>query len=224
MIQKTESIYPSGEFLNRYCPFQPVAVCPQILARQAKDIFNLWEAWEKATFASPAGFLPVPHWAVVWPAAAVMAKFLIENPSIVRNKKVLEIGCGGAIASIAALMAGAEEVTANDIDGVTLKIAEENAGANGVTLVLDSSNWIVRSDNPKADVILFADFFYFKSDSEAMEIMLKQWKKTGRTILISDGGRAFAPKIFEKLLHSGIAEVNRDLEGVGNRTVRIFQF
>lgn len=45
---------------------------------------------------------------------------------------VLDMGCGSGILSIAALLLGAKEVTAVDIDQLATKIARENADLNGV--------------------------------------------------------------------------------------------
>ena len=45
--------------------------------------------------------------------------------------RVLDMGCGSGILSIAALLLGAESVTAVDIDQLAAKIARENAALNG---------------------------------------------------------------------------------------------
>ena len=37
---------------------------------------------------------PFPFWAKIWPAAIALGKFLIENPSWIQNKQVLEMGAG----------------------------------------------------------------------------------------------------------------------------------
>ena len=42
--------------------------------------------------------------------------YLLDNPSIVRNKSVLDIGSGCGASSIASIMCGATRVLANDID------------------------------------------------------------------------------------------------------------
>ena len=50
----------------------------------------------------------------------------------VEGEKVLDMGCGSGILSIAALLLGAGAVTAVDIDPLAVKIAGENAELNGV--------------------------------------------------------------------------------------------
>src|SRR4030042_7072536 len=93
---------PSPKLLDALCPFRPVPGCPEIQARSSQEVFVLWEAWEKEAGQQ----CPVPFWAVVWPAARVLARFLLAQPDLGRGREVIEIGCGGAAASIAARKAG----------------------------------------------------------------------------------------------------------------------
>lgn len=43
-------------------------------------------------------------------------RFILDNGQYVNNKTVLDIGSGSAACSIASALAGASQVTANDID------------------------------------------------------------------------------------------------------------
>ena len=70
------------------------------------------------------------------------------------GKEVLDMGCGSGILSIAALLLGAKNVTAIDIDQLATKISHENAALNGV----DNENFTVYcgnilEDDNLADVI-----------------------------------------------------------------------
>lgn len=211
---------PSQGLLNAFCPFLPVPGCPEIQARRSHTVFALWEAWEKEAGKE----CPVPFWAAVWPGAQVLARFLIERPDMVREREVLEIGCGGAVASIAANKAGALKVTANDVDPVALEIARENAARNRVILQFDRENRIESGSLGAAEVILCSDFFYTKSESLALAGLLAEWRDRSITILIGDGGRAFAPEDYSKVLHEESVDVDSDLEGREKRTVRILRY
>lgn len=59
------------------------------------------------------------------------------------GKEVLDMGCGSGILSIAALLLGAKNVTAIDIDQLATKISHENAALNGV----DNENFTVYCGN-----------------------------------------------------------------------------
>jgi predicted nicotinamide N-methyase len=211
---------PSPELLEELCPFRPVTGCPEIQARRSQAVFALWEAWEKEA----ARQCPVPFWAVVWPAAQVLARFLLSQPDRVRSREVIEIGCGGAVASIAARKAGARKVTANDIDTIALAIARQNGAQNRVSLEFDSENRIETGSVGQAQLILCSDFFYTRSESLALAGLLDTWRDRSITILIGDSGRAFVPKDFREVLWEERVEVDSDLEGKEKRAVRILRY
>lgn len=211
---------PSPELLNDFCPFRPVTGCPEIQVRITMAVFALWEAWEKEAGQE----CPVPFWAVVWPAARVLARFLLNQPDLARGLEVIEIGCGGGVASIAAAKAGARKVTANDIDPIALAIARQNGTHNGVSLEFDSENRIETGSIGQAQLLLCSEFFYLKLESLALAGLLDRWKERSVTILIADSGRAFVPKDYREVLWEESVDVDSDLEGKEKRTVRILRY
>lgn len=211
---------PSPELLNELCPFRPVAGCPEIRARSSQAVFALWEAWEREAGQQ----CPVPFWAVVWPAAQVLARFLLKQPDLVRGREVIELGCGGAVACIAAAKAGARKVTANDVDPVALSIARQNSAQNRVSLHFDSENRIESGSIGQAQLLLCSDFFYAKGESLVLAGLLEKWREHSVTILIGDSGRAFVPKNYREVLWEQGMNVDSDLEGKERRTVRILRY
>ena len=211
---------PSPELLNELCPFRPVTGCPEIQVRSSMAIFALWEAWEKEAGQE----CPVPFWAVVWPAARVLARFLLNQPDLARGLEVIEIGCGGGVASIAAAKAGARKVTANDIDPIALAIARQNGAHNRVSLEFDSENRIETGSIGQAQLLLCSEFFYLKLESLALADLLDRWKERSVTILIGDSGRAFVPKDYREVLWEESVDVDSDLEGKEKRLVRILRY
>jgi predicted nicotinamide N-methyase len=211
---------PSPELLDEFCPFGPVTGCPEIQIRSSAAVFALWEAWEKEAGQQ----CPVPFWAVVWPAAQVLARYLLDQPDLVQDREVIEIGCGGGAASIAAAKAGARKVTANDIDPIALAIARQNATHNRVSLEFDSENRIETGSIGQAQILLCSDFFYAKVESLVLAGLLDQWRERSVTILIGDSGRAFAPKDYRDVLWEESVDVDSDLEGRERRTVSILRY
>ena len=92
---------PSAALLTRLAPLTPVPERPDLVAHHAPDVFALWQAWEEECGARQA----VPFWAVVWPAARLLARVLQAEPAWVRGQTVLDLGCGGGVAGIAAARA-----------------------------------------------------------------------------------------------------------------------
>ncbi len=210
------AVTPSPALLAELAPLAPVAGCAPLVAHQADDVFELWRRWE----VERGGRCTVPFWAVVWPGARMIARWLLAHEEIVRGKRVLDLGCGGAAAGIAAMLAGARALVANDVDPAALRVARLNAAANHVALESSSLN-LVAGAPPAVDVVLVADMFYERSVSDAALAFLTRARAAGCTVLIADAGRPFAPREGVEVLATDTLPVNRDLEGVAEREVRL---
>lgn len=212
--------FPSRDLVETFCPFQNYCSDNDLLIRTAHDVYKLWEAWEREC----GTVCPVPHWAIVWPAAQVLAEYILDHPETVRGKKVLEIGSGSGLVSIACAKSGAAEVTANDTDPVCLKMSMENAMKNKLDLKTESGNLLVQNILPDYDVILAADFFYLKDDSGKCVSLFNKWSEAGKAVLFADGGRAFAPKQYREILQERIKDVDEAVEGRASVKVRVIQY
>lgn len=97
------------------------------------------------------------YWVFCWASGQVMARYILDHPDYVKDKRIIDFGSGSAVAGIAAKMAGAREVIACDIDPLACIAAKANAALNDVELTI-SDNW----DHIKGevDLILVADVLY----------------------------------------------------------------
>ncbi len=211
---------PSSRLLAEHVPLRPVTLCPQVTAHYSDNLYDLWKAWEDET----GGTRQIPYWCVVWPGAAVMARHIMEGAIDVKGKSILELGCGGAVAGIAAALAGAREVVVNDIDPVAIHLAALNAAANDVELIFEGRDLSVDGFTPSAEVILVADMFYEKVPSQRMMTLLARARDNGVRVLLADGGRSFAPKEGVELLAEQIVDVHDELEGKPQRHVRLLEY
>jgi predicted nicotinamide N-methyase len=211
---------PSTELLAEQVPLRPLVLCPEITAHYSDDLYDLWKAWETET----GGTREIPYWCVIWPGAAVMARQIMAGSVDVKGKSVLELGCGGAVAGIAAALSGAGEVVANDIDPVAIHLAKLNAAANQVDLVFDGRDLSLEGFPASAEVILVADMFYEKAPSERMVPLLTEARSRGVRVLLADGGRSFAPKEGIEVLAEQTVAVHDELEGRPERHVRLLEF
>ena len=210
--------FPSDNLLAAYAPLRATPKHGDLLAHQAHNVFTLWDAWEKES----GGERDIPFWAAVWPGDACLAHYVLANPSIVSGKTVLDLGCGGAIAGIAAARAGAACAIANDTDPVALYIAERNARANNAMLTTESRNLLAPgNETPPFDLICVADMFYECSKTLPMLAFLRASRSRGATVLVADGERHYAPRDGFELLLEETIPVDKDLEGVAERVVRI---
>ncbi len=207
---------PTPALLAELAPPAPVWECEGLVAHQSADVFELWRRWE-AECGRRCG---VPFWAVVWPGAAMIARHVLRHPAAVAARRVLDLGCGGAIAAIAALRAGAASAIANDVDAAALHVARLNAAANHVVLECRGDD-LLASGFPPVDVVLVGDMFYEKVQAESTLARLRLAHSSGTMVLIADAGRPFAPRAGVELLACERVPVSWDLEGVREREVRL---
>lgn len=211
---------PSLPIIDAMAPLREVAGCGPIMIHQAADPFDLWLAWE----AECGQECPIPFWAVVWPAAQVMARYIIAHHELVRGKHLLDLGSGCGLVAIAAALAGARQAVANDIDPASLWMAQKNAEANRAAIRLEPKNFLKKIKEIRAfDIICAADLFYQRQEALETVSFLNRAFEQGSTVLIADSGRPFSPKKGLELLEERTIAVSFEVEGVAQRTVRLLQ-
>ncbi|KAL3132844.1 hypothetical protein ABBQ38_006769 [Trebouxia sp. C0009 RCD-2024] len=76
-----------------------------------------------------------PYWCRLWPSAVALAQLILQQPELVKGKRVCDIGCGLGLAGIAAALAGAREVVMLDRETLALQCALLSAQACGLDSV-----------------------------------------------------------------------------------------
>lgn len=180
---------------------------PEIRLRLATEITPIWQATEAEL--DEIG-IPPPFWAFCWPGGQALARYVLNNPDIVRDKRVLEFAAGGAVSGIAAAMAGAAGIIANDIDAMAVAAAQTNAALNDVTLTASTENYLMRDMPSGCDVILAGDIFYEQSPAREIEAFLRREAAAGALVLIGDPGRKYLP--IDNLQETARYEVPTSLE------------
>ena len=101
-----------------------------------------------------------PYWSVLWRSGVALAREL--DGVAIRGLRVLELGCGLAVPSIAAARAGAA-VLATDACGEALELVTRNARANGVRVETATVDWAEPDElvgRAPFDLVLAADVLY----------------------------------------------------------------
>eukprot|EP00571_Detonula_confervacea_P011052 CAMPEP_0172305618 /NCGR_PEP_ID=MMETSP1058-20130122/6866_1 /TAXON_ID=83371 /ORGANISM="Detonula confervacea, Strain CCMP 353" /LENGTH=444 /DNA_ID=CAMNT_0013017263 /DNA_START=20 /DNA_END=1354 /DNA_ORIENTATION=+ len=87
----------------------------------------------------------------VWNSGILLTRLLDKlnksNPSIFKNKSILELGCGTALASIAVAKLGASSVIATDANQEVLALAQRNLERNVQNAAADNNNNMRSSNN-----------------------------------------------------------------------------
>ena len=209
------------ELLDEYAPFKPAPLCPEVSVFQGRSLVEVWEAAERVA----GEHLPAPFWAYPWAAGCALARVLLDSPAYVRDRRVLEMGAGGGIVSLAAAHAGARYVTANDVDPwavATARIAAVRQQLQIQVLLADLTKQPAAVD--AFEVLLCSDMAYERRMTPKYGALLQRAKNRGMQVLVADAGRTYFDPTGLRLLTQYELEVPRDLEGVDMRTARVFEF
>jgi predicted nicotinamide N-methyase len=193
---------------------------PEVALHLASDSIALWSETETLELGGPP--LPPPYWAFAWPGGQALARYILDHPSEVFGKTVLDFGSGSGLVGIAAAKAGASCACASEIDPLALAAIELNAAANGVFIEPLESD-IIGTD-ARWDSVLAGDMCYERELSERLTAWLTALARTGVRVLIGDPGRNYSPGESASLtrLASYTVPTSRDLENRESRETSVY--
>lgn len=205
------------EFIRTHTIPRPVPFVPEITLYQAEEPIELWEKTETERAAEQ----PPPFWAFAWAGGQALARHILDTPSLVADRSVLDLATGSGLVAVAAAKAGAHPVTANDIDPLSLAAATANAAANNVPLITIEADLL--DTDPEEGVILAGDVFYSREMAARVLPFLRRAAARGALVLVGDPGRAYLPT--ERMVRQAVYEVPVEvtLESVPTRTTTIWQ-
>lgn len=165
-----------------------------------------------------------PFWGFYWPGGMSVTRYILDNPDVVKAKKVLDFGSGCGATSIAAKMRMCHEVVANDIDPTAAVAANLNAELNNVTIKTDTRNLINDQYASNFDVITFGDVFYDEEFAAQLLPWIKKLVSNGKTCLIGDPGRHALSKALKlKLLAQYKLPENVCIENHGFKFTNVYK-
>lgn len=191
---------PAG-FIRRETTVKPVPHAEEIRLHVADEAMALWQKTEEDL--GELGLDP-PFWAFAWAGGQGLARYILDTPSLVAGKTVIDFACGSGLVGIAAMLAGAKSCRAVDIDPFAIAAAGLNADLNGVRLDLEIAD-LTRQATPAADVVFCGDVFYDRQMAGAVIGFLDRLLAAGITVLVGDPGRSYLPK--GRLTELGVYEV-----------------
>lgn len=163
-------------------------LAPEVRLHLAEDAIVWWARMEAQT----GRVLTAPFWATAWPGGQALARYILDHPGTVAGRRVLDIASGSGLVAIAAALAGASAVTANEIDPYALAAITLNARANGVTVSIQSGD-LLDGDGGDADVVLAGDVFYSHAIAKRMWPFVRRAAARGAHVLVGDPGREHLP-------------------------------
>lgn len=198
-----------------------VVLAPQLVQEiklyQATEMTPIWYATEKWLEKNQ---LPPPFWAFPWAGGQALARYILDNPTLVQGKRVLDFAAGSGLCAIAAAKAGAHQVTAVEIDPLAVASIKLNAALNEVAVEVLYTDIVGENVNTH-DIILAGDICYQQAMAFKCLRWLREQVSQGITVLLGDPERAYFPKAGLIVLASHDVAVDKDLESTEVRTVRV---
>ena len=162
----------------------------------------------------PVEWAPIaPYWSVLWRSGQALAAAL---PVDLTGKRVVELGCGLGVASLAAALAGAD-VLATDQHTEALELVERNASENGLTVETERVEWQEPErlvERGPFDLVLAGDVLYARA---SVALLLDLLPRLGGEVWLADPGRPNGRPFFEQAQArwsltttiSGVVEIHR---------------
>jgi predicted nicotinamide N-methyase len=179
---------PEG-FIRANTALEAPAMVPEFRLWLASEYVPIWqatEAWLEEQNVDP------PYWAFCWPGGQAIARYLLDNPTLVEGKRVIDLAAGSGVSSLAAARAGAASVVANDIDALSLIAARLNGRANDLAFEVSPDDWLAGPEGaPDADIVIAGDVCYERDMSTRALAWLRGHARLGRLVLLGDPGRNY---------------------------------
>lgn len=203
-------------FVASHTAIATAPMVPEIRLHLATEITPIWQATE--AWLEREGVAP-PFWAFAWPGAQALARRVLDDPALVRGRRVLDFAAGGGLAAIACVMAGAVAETA-ELDPLATAATNANAALNGVEITTHTGD--VVGAPGRWDLILCGDVCYEAPMTQHIMPWLRELARTAE-VWIADPGRAYMPTDGMVKLATYDVPTTLELEDRTTRTTTIFR-
>jgi predicted nicotinamide N-methyase len=176
-------------FVLRHTRVRPVPGVDGMRLHLVDDVLALWHAVQVEQGDPDAA---LPFWAIAWSGGLALVRYLREHPEVVSGRRVLDVASGSGLCAIAAMGAGASEVSAADIDPYAAAAIALNARANGCRVTVTHRD-LLDQEAPDVDVILAGDCCYEAALAERLLPWLQAARVRGIDVLLGDPGRRYLP-------------------------------
>jgi predicted nicotinamide N-methyase len=221
MLADRTEITDCTAFIRQNTRLFPVPHAPEIHLHMADEATALWQKTEDEL--GEIG-LPPPFWAFAWAGGQALARYILDNPDLVKGKRVLDFASGSGLVAIAAAKAGALHVEATDIDLFAIGAIALNAQTNGVSDRITSTTADIIGSAGPWDIILAGDICYQRDIASRVTEWLKSLHDAGKTVLIGDPGRSYLPRTALVALASYQVPTTRALEDHDIKNSSVWRF
>ena len=164
-----------------------------------------------------------PYFGILWPAAEALSIYLNHHPELIKNKSILELGCGLGYPSLVATHLGAK-VLATDFHPDVEEYFLRNCRHSNMSCDYMRLNWREdKQDIGLFDIVMGSDVLYESKHASEVAKGLIRFLKPGGKILLSDPGRNYLQPFLEAMKSEGYEEES-ELISVKDKEVFVFLF
>lgn len=163
-----------------------------------------------------------PYFGVLWPAAEAISLYLNEHPELIKNKNVLELGCGLGLPSLVASHLGGK-VLATDFHPHVEEYFLRNCRHSSVNCEYLRLNWRENPNLGSFDVVMGSDVLYESKHPKEVARGLLRFVKPGGVVLLSDPGRSYLQSFVHAMKELGHQD-NLEIISAGGNDNFVFRF
>lgn len=193
VIDKFSSLYPDlnqlviDHFQIRQHPFLPELkffCSPRLLFEIQNLVYTQGHSW---------------NWFFLAEGGVGLARYILDNPNLVKGKVVYDLGAGQGAVSLASKLAGAKIVYAIDIEKFSGFAIGINSYLNKLEINFECKN-LFDINMEKGSVILASDIWYNQDDCDKITPLLYEKSKTS-TVILSQPVRKKYREIYTGINH-----------------------
>ncbi|MBU6282124.1 methyltransferase domain-containing protein [bacterium] len=175
-------------------------VDPAGLAIEMVCVRDLESRLDRRRLLADEDYVP-PYWALVWSGSIALGRRLgREIPC--RGRRVLDVGCGLGLVSLAAARAGGV-VTAIDREPVPIAFLRASSRRLGLPVAATVADLETEEWERRFDLVLCAELLYESARFEAMAEALDAALAPGGSIAIADARRVDTTRFWEAMAARG---------------------
>lgn len=159
----------SADELEPHLEFKSHDLVPGVVFKAAVDANKLKKLLYSKDYKNWVTFF-------TWPGALAASSFIATNPSVVKDKFVFDLACGGGLIGLTAKKYGASESVCIDISAMSEYFIEENCKANNIKVEYIKKSVLELNEIaiPKNSVFFCSEIdFPHKDNTEILKILSK---------------------------------------------------
>lgn len=208
-----------ARFIQANAKLLTVPLVPEVRLYLAEESMPIWQKTEEELGQMN---VPPPYWAFAWAGGQALARYLLDNVALVAGRRVLDLGAGSGLASIAAMKSGAASALAADIDRYALVAVALNAQANDVAVETTDANLLDAAPG-SLGAVLVGDMFYERALAERVLAFIGTARANGAEVLVGDPRRSYFPRERFHAVAEYSVPVTRDLEDMEIKQTAVWQ-